>query len=220
MIFSPSSFSQSPLRRQVLAWLEANVPPARVAHSLRVEAMAVDLAGCHGLSLDQAAQAGLMHDLAKYFKAERLLAMAEAHHISLDPVDQSYPHLLHADVSAVVAQQEFGLDHPELLAAIANHTLGRPGMSPLSGIVFLADSLEPGRGDSAELNHLRQLSRQDWGHAVYQTCDYTFAHLMAKRQPIHPRAVLTRNWFLAHHKVPLDNPLALAQDRGRTGCRP
>lgn len=208
--FSRSTFSESTLRNQVLAWLEANVPASRLAHSLRVEAMAVDLAHCHGLNPDRAAQAGLMHDLAKYFKAETLLAMAQAHNLPLDPVDLSHPHLLHADISAVVAQEEFGLEHPDMLGAIANHTLGQPAMSALSGIVFLADSLEPGRGDSPELHHLRQLSRQDWGHAVYQTCDYTFTHLIRKRQPIHPRAVLTRNWFLARHPKPLDQSLVSA----------
>ncbi|MGF1569031.1 MAG: bis(5'-nucleosyl)-tetraphosphatase (symmetrical) YqeK [Nodosilinea sp.] len=185
------------MRRRVLAWLDSHVPPQRLAHSLRVETLAAGLARHHGLDAEAAAQAGLMHDLAKYFKAETLLAMARSAGLTLDPVDEGYPHLLHADVSALVAQQEFGVVQPEVLSAIANHTLGRPAMAPLSCVVFLADSLEPERGDSPELNHLRQLSYQNLGQAVYQTCDYTLTHLIAKGQPIHPRAVLTRNGFLA-----------------------
>ena len=188
-------------RSPVLTWLEANLPRPRLAHSLRVEAMAVDLAQHHGLAVSLAAQAGLMHDLAKYFPAEKLLSMAQAAGLELDPMDEAHPHLIHADVSAVVAQQDLGVDHPQVLAAIANHTLGRPGMDAISCVVFLADTLEPGRGHSPELNHLRQLSYQDLASAVYQTCDYTLAYLMAKRQPIHPRAILTRNWFLGHHRA-------------------
>jgi predicted HD superfamily hydrolase involved in NAD metabolism len=197
MAISPICAGSDGWREQVLTWLETHVPRPRLAHSLRVEAMAIDLAQHYSLDLEQAAQAGLMHDLAKYFKAPTLLSMARGAGLPLDPVDEAHPHLLHADVSALVAQQDLGVNHPEVLAAIANHTLGRPAMAPLSCAVFLADTLEPGRGDSSDLNHLRQLSYRDLASAVYQTCDYTFSRLIAKGQPIHPRAVLTRNWFFA-----------------------
>ena len=60
------------------------------------------------------------------------------------------PHLLHADVSAIVARDEFGVKDKEILEAVRNHTLGRPGMSHLSCIVFVADVLEPNRGDSPQ----------------------------------------------------------------------
>jgi predicted HD superfamily hydrolase involved in NAD metabolism len=195
------TFSNSMLREQVLTWLEAHVPAPRLAHSLRVEAMSVDLARYHGLSEDAAAQAGLMHDLAKYFKPEVLLQTARRAGIAIDPVDAGCPHLLHAEVSAVVAREEFQVTHPGILAAIANHTLGRPAMDDLSCIVFLADSLEPGRGDKAVLNRLRELSCIDLGTAVFQTCDYTLNHLIEKRRPIHPRAIQTRNWFLANSRA-------------------
>ena len=188
---------QGVLRQQVLTWLNSNVPSPRVAHSLRVEAMAIELAQHHGLDREQAAQAGLMHDLAKYFKPEALLAMARGAGLPIDPVDEANPHLLHADISALVARRQFGVDDAAILAAIANHTLGRPAMDDLSCIVFLADSLEPDRGQTPKLNHLRQLSDQNLAIAVYHTCDHTLAGLIDKGRTIHPRAVLTRNWFLA-----------------------
>ncbi|NJN86313.1 MAG: HD domain-containing protein [Leptolyngbyaceae cyanobacterium SL_7_1] len=186
----------SAFRQSVLAWLADHVPESRIRHVLGVEQMAIDLARLHHQDTEKAAQAGLMHDLAKYFKPQRLLDMATAEGLPLDPVDRHNPHLLHADVSAVVARNEFGIRDPEVLAAIANHTLGSPGMGPLSAIVFLADTLEPGRGDTPELVNLRQLSQQDLVQAVWMTCDYTFSHLLATRRLIHPRALLTRNWFL------------------------
>jgi len=158
--------------------------------------MAVELARHHGINQSDAAQAGLMHDLAKYFKPDRLLALACDAGCSIDPVDEATPHLLHADVSALVAQQDFGIKNPAILDAIANHTLGRPAMGPLSCIVFLADSLEPGRGHTQPLNTLRSLCYQDLSTAVYKVCDATLNHLIKQGRPIHPRAVSTRNWFL------------------------
>jgi len=186
----------SNLRSRILTWLEAQVPASRVQHVLRVEQMAIALALAHALDPQRAALAALLHDLAKYFKPQTLLSIAQEAGLPLDPVDEANPHLLHADVGAIVAQREFGVTDADVLAAIANHTLGRPGMSALSCVVFLADTLEPGRGDTAELNHLRTVSQQNLTKAVWMTCDHTLKHLLNASHLIHPRALQTRNWFL------------------------
>lgn len=183
-------------REQILAWLADNVPESRLNHILRVESMALELAEHHNLDVEKAAEAGLMHDLAKYFKPQKLLELAHAEDLEIDPVIEANPHLLHADVSAIVARDTFGLKDEEVLQAIANHTLGRPGMSLLSCIVFLADSLEPGRGTTPELESLRQKSYQDLQQAVWLTCDYSLKFLLSTHCLIHPRTIATRNWFL------------------------
>jgi predicted HD superfamily hydrolase involved in NAD metabolism len=210
------------LRQQVLSWLANNVPESRIKHVLRVEQMAVDLASLHNVDQSQAAQAGLMHDLAKYFKPQVFLQMAEAAALPLDRVDQLNPHLLHAEVGVIVAQQTFGVQDPEVLAAIANHTLGKPGMSDLSCVVFLADSLEPGRGNSPALEGLRQLSQQQLRQAVWMTRDNTLKKLIETGRSIHPRALATRNWFLHHHPVSRSTahrPLSTDEHQPRLRCR-
>jgi predicted HD superfamily hydrolase involved in NAD metabolism len=184
------------MRQKVLAWLAENVPSSRINHILRVEQMAVEFAQHYQLDREKAATAGLMHDLAKYFPSKKLLQMAEVAGLEIDEVMVASPHLLHADVSAIVARETFGVQDEEVLQAIANHTLGRPGMSPLSCIVFLADTLEPGRGESAQLQALRKTSFENLERAVWLTCDYTFKFLLESPSLIHPRAIATRNWFL------------------------
>lgn len=190
------------LRQRVLRWLSEHVPESRLQHILRVEEMAAELAQTHNLAQAQyidpeaAAQAGLMHDLAKYFKPQRLLEIAHQEGLVLDPVDEANPHLLHANVSAIVARDQFGITDSSILAAIANHTLGHPGMDALSCIIFLADSLEPGRGNTPQLQCLRKISQQNLYQAVWMTADYTIQHLLETRRLVHPRAILTRNWFL------------------------
>ncbi len=189
------------MREQVLAWLADNVPPSRLNHILRVEQMAVELAGHHKVDVEKAAKAGLMHDLAKYFKPQKLLEMARAENLEIDPVSEATPHLLHADVSALVARDTFGIKDEEVLQAIANHTLGRPGMSSLSCIVFLADSLEPDRGNTPELENLRQISYQNLDQAIWLTCDSSLKFLIEKHCLIHPQTIATRNWFLQKGKT-------------------
>lgn len=188
------------MREKVLAWLSKNVPPKRIQHILGVEQMAIELAGHYQLDTDTAATAGSMHDLAKYFKPQRLLELARAEGLPIDEVDIAAPHLLHADVSAIVARDEFGITDSEILHAIADHTLGRPEMSPMSCIIFLADTLETGRGDTEELQSLRQLSYQNLHRAVWHTCDYSLQYLLSTRCLIHPRTIRTRNWAMTQSR--------------------
>ena len=185
------------MRDQVLTWLADNVPASRLQHILGVEQMSIELARHHHLDVEKAAYAGLMHDLAKYFKPSVLLQMARDEGIEIDPVCEATPHLLHADISAVVARDQFGMQDEAVLRAIAHHTLGRPGMSPLCCVVFLADSLEPSRGDTPQLERLRELSQQDLYKAIWLTCDYSLKFLMDSRCLVHPRTILTRNWALS-----------------------
>jgi predicted HD superfamily hydrolase involved in NAD metabolism len=184
------------MREQVLAWLADRVPAARIKHILGVEQMSIELALHYQLDVNKAATAGLMHDLAKYFKPSVLLQMAREEGLELDPVDEENPHLLHADVSAIVARDKFGIFDEEILQAIQDHTLGRPGMSGLSCIVFLADTLEPGRGNTPELEALRQVAWQNLYKAVWLTCDYSLKYLLETRCLIHPRTIRSRNWAL------------------------
>lgn len=186
----------SPARENVLAWLSDRVPAARITHILGVEQTAGDLARHYGLDEVKARSAGLLHDLAKYFKPQVLLQMARAEGLELDSVLEANPHLLHADASAIVARDEFGVVDREILEAIANHTLGRPNMSQLSCTVFVADTIEPSRGNTAELEALREASLQNLYAAVWQTSDYSLKYLLETRCYIHPRTVLTRNWAL------------------------
>jgi predicted HD superfamily hydrolase involved in NAD metabolism len=204
-----TSLMSGTLRQEVLHWLQTAVPDQRLHHSLRVEAMAIALAQQHDLPVALAQQAGLMHDLAKCFSPQKLLAVAAAEGWELDPAERDCPHLLHAPVGAVVAREQFGIQDEQVLSAIANHTLGSPDMDAISCVIYLADTLEPGRGDSPQLHRLRELSYRDLWGAVYETCVFSLQHLLERRRPVHPRTILTHNRFLsARHHASAVNPAA------------
>lgn len=187
------------MRKKVINWLKENVSEHRLQHILGVEKMCEDLAINHQIDHKKAAQAGLMHDLAKFFPPPKLLEMAKKEYNEIDPVCLSNPHLLHADVSAMVARDTFGVTDEDILDAIRNHTLGNPEMSDLSCIVFIADALEPNRGKTPELEKMRKTSYKSLHKSVQQTCDYSLHYLIKNNKTIHPRAILTRNWAL--HKT-------------------
>ncbi len=184
-------------RDAIIHWLENNVPPSRLQHILGVEQMSKQLAQIHGADAEKAQTAGLTHDLAKYFPADQLLAMAQQRGIEIDEICAVRPHLLHAEVSAIVAKEEFQIEDEEILSAIAQHTLGDREMSKLSCIVFVADKLEPNRGDSDDLNAMREVAWENLYRSVYQVCDLSIEKLMRKGHPIHPRTVAARNWAMS-----------------------
>jgi predicted HD superfamily hydrolase involved in NAD metabolism len=184
-------------REKIISWLQKNVSEHRLQHILGVEKMSRELAVCHGVDPEKAARAGLMHDLAKFFPPAKLLAMAEAEGLEIDPICRTNPHLLHANVSAIVARDEFGVEDAELLESIANHTLGRVQMSILSCIIFVADVLEPNRGGTEELKAMRRVSKKNIYRGLEQTCDYSLRYLLGHHLIIHPQTVLTRNWALS-----------------------
>ncbi len=199
-------------RARVLYWLKGQVSETRIRHILRVEQFAIELAQLHNLDVEKAAQAALMHDLAKFFKPKRLLNMAIAEGLEIDPVEESNPHLLHAEAGAIVARDEFGVIDAEVLDAIRHHTLGNPEMSLLSCVVYLADGLEPGRGATPELEELRDLSRQDLIQATWRVADASLRHLIQAGHLIHPRTVQTRNAFLQRFKqTVVKDPIAKIQ---------
>jgi predicted HD superfamily hydrolase involved in NAD metabolism len=188
------------MRDRILAWLAENVSSHRLQHILGVEQTSISLARCHQLDTEKAGKAGLMHDLAKFFSPDKLLKIAQEAQIPVDNICFNHPHLLHAEVGAVIAQKEFKVDDPEILKAIGNHTLGSPLMSELSCVVFIADALEPNRGDSEELSAMRKVATENLYKCVQQTSDYSLEYLVSNQKIIHPRAILTRNWALAKAK--------------------
>jgi len=187
-------------RERILQWLAQNVPPNRLQHILGVEETALALADHHGADLCKTQWAALLHDAAKFFPPKRLLEVARLEGVDVDPLCAAHPHLLHADVSAIVARNEFGIEDPEILAGIRNHTLGRSGMSAVSCIVFVADAIEPGRGDTPALDTLRQICWEDLYRGVRQACDDSLQYLVRQGRPIHPRTVETRNWALSRSR--------------------
>lgn len=187
-------------RSRVIHWLQENVSLQRLDHILGVEQTAVQWAPLHKVDPIKAGQAGLLHDLAKFFPPTKLLVIAKEHNLPLDPILQATPHLIHADVSAIIAAEEFGVDDPDVLNAIRCHTLGAVPMDLLSCLIFVADALEPTRGNGLEIEKLRQVAQHNLYQAVRLTCEQTLTYLIKHHKVIHPQVILTRNWALQMEK--------------------
>ncbi|MFA4844327.1 MAG: bis(5'-nucleosyl)-tetraphosphatase (symmetrical) YqeK [Candidatus Margulisiibacteriota bacterium] len=179
----------------IVARLKATLDPERFAHSLRVEQVALALARRHRVSLNKASLAALLHDCARRDSRSGLLKKARRLGLTIDPVQAQEPKLLHGELGARLAREEFEVKARDILAAIRHHTTGRPKMSKLEKIVFLADHIEEGR-DYTGLKNLRRLAFRDLDGAVVESASRQIAYLLRKKVPIHPGSVLTRNSYL------------------------
>lgn len=133
----------------------------RFQHTLGVSFTAASLAMCHGEDIRKAQVAGLLHDCAKCFSDEKNLSICEKHHIPLSDVERRNPFLLHAKVGGFLAMEEYDIDDRDIINAIIYHTTGRPEMSRLEKIVFIADYIEPGRNKAKNLSEIRRISFQN-----------------------------------------------------------
>lgn len=75
--------------------------------------------------------------------------------------------LWHAPVGAFLVEKEVGLTDEDILNAIRYHTSGRPGMSSLEKVIYVADYIEPGRKFPG-VEEVRELAEQDLDKALLQ----------------------------------------------------
>lgn len=149
--------------------LQQVLTPKRYLHTLGVGYLSASLAMCHGVSHRDALVAGLLHDCAKNIPEEKLWEQCISLNIPLSEGEKRIPELLHAAYGAYLAKEEYGIQQEDILLAIRNHTLGRPGMTSLEQIVYLADYLEPERMQKTTpcLENIRQLAFQNLDCATY-----------------------------------------------------
>jgi predicted HD superfamily hydrolase involved in NAD metabolism len=152
----------------------------RYAHSVRVARCAELLAFRHGVDPRKARLAGMLHDLARLYSPERLLAETAARGFTIAPQERAHPTLLHARLGAALARERFGVDDPAVLSAIEKHTVGAEEMSPLDCVVYLADSLEPHRS-FAERGELWELAQDDLQTATREMMRLSTIHHARKR---------------------------------------
>lgn len=192
------------LHAHAVRWLELRLSPGRLAHSVRVGRLARELGQRFGVDPQRCELAGLLHDCARELPGHRLAEEARALGLELTYLEQMAPMpCLHGPVGAALVRGAFdwGEGDEALLSAIARHTFGAESMTSLEQVVFLADAIEPGRGQAPYLEELRRAAGENLAYACRRAYDHTFEYLLRTGQPIHPEAVKGRNWFLYQEQL-------------------
>ncbi len=189
--------------RKLTKAMEETLSGKRFQHTLGVAYTAAAMAMKYEVDVKKALIAGLLHDCAKCMSDEKLLKLSEKENIEVTEVERRNPYLLHAKVGAMLAAKEYGIDDEEILDAITYHTTGRPGMTDLEKIVFVADYVEPGRDKAPNLAKVRKLAFEDLDETVRKILKDTLKYLEEEKESdfeIDPMTAKTYEYYQKKEK--------------------
>lgn len=176
--------------------MEETLSAKRYLHTLGVSYTASCLAMAHGESMDDAMVAGLLHDCAKSMHGSELMAICEKGHLRMNTAERNNPtSLLHAKVGAYLAENKYGISDANILNAIRYHTTGRPDMSRLEKIIYIADYIEPGRKQLAGLEMIRRIAYQDLDWTMENILANTLAYLQTTDGQVDDMTVKTYEFY-------------------------
>lgn len=155
----------------------------RYQHTLNVRRMAVKLAKRWGADPEKAALAALLHDTAKELPREEMLQILKDNAIMAENAQNRPLPVWHGICAAILAQTQWGVEDEEVLSAIRCHTTGKPGMSLLDEIVFLADMTSAER-DYPEVDYLRKLEKEDIHRAMREALEMNLHWLEESGKPV------------------------------------
>ena len=110
------------------------------------------------------------------------------------------PFLLHAKVGSYLAKSEYHITDQDILNAILYHTTGRPGMSRLEKIVYVADYIEPSRKQAPHLSDIRKLAFRDLDEALFRILKDTLEYLQGIGNTVDQMTQETYDFYQANRK--------------------
>ena len=157
----------------------------RYQHTLNVKKMAVKLARRYGVQEEKAARAALLHDAATEIPKEEMKALMAQYPQYAEGGESRPVPVWHGVCAAILARTEWGVTDEAVLSAIACHTAGKPGMTKLDKVVYLADMTSKER-DWPGVNKLRKLEMKDLDAAMLAALKQTNDFVLSQDKPPGP----------------------------------
>ncbi|MDO4552229.1 MAG: bis(5'-nucleosyl)-tetraphosphatase (symmetrical) YqeK [Bacillota bacterium] len=166
--------------------VESRLSEKRKRHTEGVIEAALALSQRYGEDLEKARLAALCHDLCKDLGREETDRLVREW--GLDSRYIGNPDLAHGPLAACLAENELGIEDPDVLNAIRYHTTGRKGMSRLEKIIYLADGIEPSRHYPG-VETLRRLAEEDLDAACLAMLRRTVKYVKDRGRPLDPHTL-------------------------------
>lgn len=171
----------------------------RFIHTQGVMYTCTSLAMCHGFDLTKAQVAGLLHDCAKCIPTHKKLKICKKNNIKLSKYEEENEALLHAKVGVYIARKKYDVRDPEILSAIRFHTTGKPDMTMLEKIVYIADYIEPGRFKAKNLPEVREMAFRDLDETMYIILRDTLNYLNGTDDSLDPMTAKACEFYMELH---------------------
>lgn len=181
--------------------MEKTLDNGRFEHTLGVTYTAACLAMRYDEDITKTQIAGLLHDCAKCLTNEKRLAICKKHNIQVNEAELANPQLLHAKVGSFLAMEDFDIHDQDIINAILNHTTGRPGMSMLEKIIYIADYIEPGRKQAPNLTEIRKAAFEDLDRALLMILNDTLQYLKSTGSQVDAMTERTYEYYTGAAKT-------------------
>ena len=175
--------------------LVKTLKPNRYRHTHGVMYMAGALAMAHLENINDCMTAGLLHDCGKFGSFEDQIAMCKKIGLKLSKEDLEIPALIHTKLGAALAKAEYGIEDKNILNGIRYHTTGRPHMSKLEKVIYIADFIEPWRGEGEWVKTVRDLAFKDLNKAVGTCAQLILEYLDKENSNIDNMSKLTAEFY-------------------------
>lgn len=175
--------------------IQEHLDKVRYEHTLGVMYTAAAMAMHYQVDLEKTMIAGLLHDCAKCLSSEKKLKMCEKYEIPVSDAEKENTGLLHAKLGAYLAKVKYDVCDAEILDAITYHTTGRPNMTLLDKIIYIADYIEPNRNEAPNLLEARRLAFEDIDECLYFILRDSLVYLQSKSEVIDPMTEKTYNFY-------------------------
>ncbi len=170
----------------------------RVPHVLGTEETAAGLALRWGEDEETARRAALLHDCTKRLDGEQHRAVFRQYNVDMDDEERREEKLYHAISGAALAKHIFGVT-PRAESAIRWHTTGKPEMTTLEKILYLADYIEPTR-DFCDLSALRELAFRDLDAAMLMGLEMSIQSLEDRGVAVNSYSVRARDYLKGNQR--------------------
>jgi len=158
----------------------------RLWHTLGVMHTAAAMAMVYHEDMEKAQLAGLLHDCAKCIPSKKKIKLCNENHIPVSSFEKEHTFLLHGKVGAWIAEEKYGVKDREILEAITWHTTGKPEMSVLEKIIYIADYIEPARDKAPRLKEIRALAFQNLDRCMYEILKDSLEYLNTHPEDLDP----------------------------------
>ena len=91
--------------------------------------------------------------------------------------------------------EEFDVTSSDVINAILNHTTGRPGMSLLEKIIYVADYIEPNRKQAPNLTEVRKMAFIDLDQTLVMILKDVLEYLESTEGEVDPMTRKTYEYY-------------------------
>lgn len=181
----------------IYSYIEKNFSEKRKVHTEGVRVTAMALAQRYGADPEKAEIAALFHDMYRGVSVDALNYYVK--HLGLPKKYLNNANLAHGKIAAIIMERDYGITDSDILNAVSFHTTGRPGMSLLEKIIYIADAVEPSRSYPG-VEDVREAVGKDLDDACLLSLNRTIEFVQSQGNYLDTATLDARDYFVRNRE--------------------